>query len=263
MKKILLIAFSAILFVSCSNDDNGGGTSTGAIYLPLSVGNYWNYDVTATTSGRDSLFVSSTYQANGNTYNKMETGELPFGFYSGSLRNNGVRNDNGFVLVSGTAGLNLGDAFPINIALDDFIILRENASPNQQLSSLSGEIEQEFEGFPLKITYTLKSTALENLSSYDAPNGQTYQDVKSVKLALNLKITTTTDAFGFPLTIPILNSQDVAVSTMYFAKDIGMVYATTQISYNLEDLSQAGVTLPIPQNYSEIQLEVLDTFVAE
>lgn len=259
MKKIVFAALSMLLFVGCSNDDTNNGSSSGAIYLPLSAGNYWNYDVDAAASGRDSLYVANDTLISGQNFKRMETRELPFGFYSGALRNNGVQNENGAILVSGNAGLNLGDAFPIELALTNFILLKENASPNQLLSTLTGEIERDFDGFPLTISYSLKSTAKQSLASYTTPN-ETYQDVKSVQLALNLQISTTMVVFGFPVTVPVLASQDVVLSTLYFAKDKGMIYANTVVSYELEDFSQAGITLPIPQSYSETQVEVLDTY---
>jgi hypothetical protein len=80
---------------------------------------------------------------------------------------------------------------------------------------------------------------------------------------MNLEITTTMDVFGFPVTFPILAPQDVLVSTMYFAKDIGMVYANTVISYSLEDFSAANIELPIPSSGTEVQQEFLDVYSAE
>ncbi|HEX8562114.1 MAG TPA: hypothetical protein VF676_03945 [Flavobacterium sp.] len=269
MKKTLFAICTALLIIGCSSDDNNddnNGPVTGAVYLPLSTGNYWTYDVDATSnSGRDSLYVENDTVINNETFKRMETENLAFGFYSGSLRNNGARYSDGAVLVSGNSGLNLGfgEAFNINLALNNFVLLRENASVNQQLSSVSGEIEQDYEGYPLVIGYTLKSTAKESLASYTAPNGETYSDVKSVQLTLNMSISTTMDVFGVPFTVDILAPQDVVVSTSYFARDIGMVHANTLISYELEDFSDLGFELPIPSTGTEVQVETLDTFSVE
>lgn len=264
MKKIVLLLFSASLLIACSNDDSdNNGPATGAIYLPLTAGNFWTYDVDGTTvSGRDSLYVANDTVISGETYKRMQTQFIPFGFYSGSLKNNGARYSNGSVIVSGNANFYLGETFPIELALSNFTILKENATDGQQLSSVDGTIEQVYQGYPLNIDYALTSTAQQTLPSYTSPDGTTYTDVKQVKLTMNLAISTTID-FGFPIDVPILQSQDVVVSTMYFAKDIGMVYASTVLSYNLEDFSAAGVELPIPSSGSETQQEFLDVYVAE
>lgn len=263
MKKILIVAFSASVLFACSSDDNDNGPGSGVVYLPLTAGNYWTYDVEGSTvSGRDSLYVANDTVIGGDTYKKMKTQFLAFGFYSGALNNNGVRNSNGSVVVTGNAGLNLGEAFPIEIALSNFTLLKDNASDGQQLGSVSGSIEQTFQTYPLTLDYTLKSTAQTSLPTYTA-NGNTYTDVKVVQVRMNLKISSTTDVFGFPVTIPILAPQDVVISTMYFAKDIGMVHSTTQISYNLEDFSGAGFDLPIPASGNEVQQEFLDSYIAD
>ncbi|HEX8269658.1 MAG TPA: hypothetical protein VF581_07170 [Flavobacterium sp.] len=264
MKKILFSAVFAALFVSCSTEDDSPPDTNPALseYLPLADENYWTYDVEgATVSGRDSLYVANDTVINGTPHKRMETGDVPFGFYSGALKNNGIRNANGSLMVSGAFGLDLGETFPVDIALNNFVILSDDASANQELSSVSGEIEQTFEGYPLILDYTLSSTATQTLPSFTSPNGDVYTDVKVVRQTLNMKISYTTDDFGFPITIPILQSQDVLVSNTYFAKNIGMVYAQTTYSYDLEDLSQAGIELPIPSSGMEVQEEFLDTSV--
>ena len=264
MKLSCLLLLSSILFIGCSSDDDNTpeGPVTGEIYLPLSAGNYWTYDVeSATNAGRDSLYIANDTVIAGNSYKKMKTRDLAFGFYSASLQNNGVRYDDGAVKVSGNAVLDFGQPFPINLPITDFVMLRENASDDQQLSLVTGTIEEDFGAFPLTIDYKLKSTAQATLPSYTTPNGDTYSDVKSVQMVLNVSVETINDDFGFPVTIQILAPQDVVVSTSYFAKDIGMVYTHTVLSYELEDLP--GGSLPIPSSATELQEEFLDMYVVE
>ncbi len=262
-KFILAIAFASVLF-SCSSDDSNGNTSENdTTYLPLKTGNFWTYDVTGeTVAERDSLYISKDSVINGKNYKRFETLNQPFGFFSNSLNKNGVRVSGNSLLLSGTTGLNLGDAFPIDLTLNDFVIFKENAASGEQLSTVSGIIEQDFEGYPLKLEYTMKSTAIESLPSFTSPNGDVYTDVKKMKTTLNLKVTSTVTITGvpFPITIPIMNPQDVVVSYQYYAKNIGMVYANTTISYELQDLSSYGVTLPIPLTGSQLQEEFLDTY---
>lgn len=263
----VLVLFSVLL--SCSSDDGSDTTENGTettTYFPLETGNFWTYDVTGTNvSERDSLYIANDTVINTKTYKKVKTLSLPFGFFSNSLRNNGVRKEGSSLLLTGSAGFNLGAVFPIDLSLNDFIIFKETAGANVQLSSISGAINQDFEGYPLVLDYTMKSVALETLPTYTAPDGTTYTDVKSVKTTLNLKISTTVTIpnIPFPLTITIMNPQNVVSSIQYYAKNIGMIHTNTTISYELQDLSQYNVTLPIPQSGSEVQDEVLDTYQVE
>ncbi len=263
--KLFLIAFSVAILASCSSDNSSGNASTGN-YLPLTDGNYWTYKVTTigqSTINRDSLYVANDTVINTKTYKKMKTLAIPFGFYSNSLRNNGLRKENDAIYMTGNAGLNLGAVLPIDLSVSDLMIFKESATLNQQLGSVSGVINQDFQGYPLVINYTLKTTALETLPSYTSENNTVYTDIKKVNITLNLKVSTTVTVPGLPLPVSLvlLDPQDVVVSIQYYAKNIGMVYTNTLINYHLVDLSTLGVTLPIPQSGSQTQNENLDTYL--
>lgn len=259
--RLLLTSAFVLALASCSSDSSNGGNATN--YLPLETGNFWTYRVQGDAiSERDSLYVSNDTVINSKTYKKFKTLFQPFGFYSNSLHDNGVRKEGASLLLSGSAGLNLGDVFPIDLTLNDFVIFNENAAVNEQLSSMSGIIEQDYQGYPLKLEYTMKSVSVETLPVFISPDDEVYADVKKVKTTLNLKITTTVTIPGipFPVSITIMNAQDVVSSFQYYSKDIGMVYANTTISYQLQDLSSYGVTLPIPSSGTQTQEEFLDTY---
>jgi ABC-type lipoprotein export system ATPase subunit len=79
---------------------------------------------------------------------------------------------------------------------------------------------------------------------------------------LSLKATSTTVIPGttIPITLVLLSQQDVITSTQYYAKNIGMVYADTNLSYQLNSLP--NVDLPIPTSGSQNVKEYLDTYLA-
>ena len=264
LKYFSAIAFFATL-ASCSTESVEEPTTTvTSESFPLTEGNYWTYDVQGKNlSERDSLYVGNDTIINSKTYKKIKTLNWPFGSFSTSLNNNGLRKAGNSVLLSGGLGIDLGEVFPIDLSLNDFVILKEDATPNEELSFLSGVMTQEIEGYPLTFEYSLKTTALENMASFTSPNGDVYTDVKKVKTALNLKISTTITYMGIPFTIPIMDSQEVMSSVQYYSNNIGMVYNHTTISYELADLSQFGVTLPIPESASQTQEEFLDTYIVE
>jgi hypothetical protein len=85
--------------------------------------------------------------------------------------------------------------------------------------------------------------------------------VKKVKMSLMMSISTTQTIPGttISLQIPILTNQEVVAATQYYAKNIGMVYNNTVISYNLAvDPSELG--LPIPQSATQTSEEFLSSY---
>lgn len=259
MKQTFFIAIILLSFLSsCSSENDNNDDSSVADYFPLETGKFWVYDVTSETfSRRDSLYIVGDTVVAGESYKKTTTKELPFGFFSGALYNNAVRKSGDKILVSGSTGVNLIEGFPINLEIIDFAIFKENASNNQQIGTTSGIIEETFEGYPLKAEYTLKSIFQESLASYNVPNYGNYEDVKVIKVILNLKITTSVNIGDFEVEVPVLNSQDVLISNLYFAKGIGLIYAGTAINYELQNFSEFDITIPIPESGNQSVHEFL------
>jgi len=271
--KILTILGLFTILLSCSSDNQSNipddsNTNPTNAYLPLKTTSYWIYDVSSSTiNERDSLYVDNDITINSKTYKSLKTQNAAFGFYSNSLRNNGLRKEGNSLLFSGSFGNNTIEQLSLNIALDDFVIFKEDAPNKTTLSSISGEVSQVIEGYsayPLKLKYKMKTTAVENLPTYMDPNGTMYSEVKAVKTILNLDISIS--ILSNPVTI--MTPQDVVTSVQYFAKNIGMVHAKTTINYQLDTkkldiLSNYGITIPIPQSFNDVQEEVLDTYKVE
>ncbi|AWI26433.1 hypothetical protein [Flavobacterium pallidum] len=256
--KLLLIAVAFGFLVSCSNSDDSSGPAVETNFMPVTIGNYWVYNVTGSDNsiGRDSLYIANDTVINTNTYKKFKTESIPTGFFSNTLRGNSVREVNGKLLLTGGAGLNVANALPIDLELTDFVVFDKNATENQQLSSVSGTLQQTLQGFPLTINYTLKSIAQAEEATYTAPDNTVYNNLKPVKTILNVAVTGTYQ--GFPFTL--LEAQDVVTSTQYYAEGIGMVHANTNISYHLVDLSLLNIQFPFPSSGSQSQTEVLDDY---
>ena len=257
MKRLMAIAFGALSLLSaCSPSDNDSEPiTTETDYFPEETGNFWVYKVSGTNfeSGRDSLYVANDTIISGNSCKKFKTKTLPLGFYSNSANNNSIRKVNDKIVLTGSAGLNFGEALPVDVSLTDFVIFKQSAVADEELDSETGVIEQEFDGFPLTITYTLKTIAMGRLPNFTAPDQKSYSDILKVKTILKLQITT--DLGG--LAVPVLRSQDVITSTQYYSKNIGVVYANTTITYNLEAIAS---TFGIPQTTTQTSEEVLDIY---
>ena len=151
-------------------------------------------------------------------------------------------------------------ALPINLILDlqNFIIFKSGAATNETLSTKTGSFQQTVNNNPLTIEYTLTSLGGDSYTTFNSPNGTSHTDVKATKIILNLKITSTQIIAGFPVTVTYLQPQDVLTSTLYIAKNKGMVYANTDTNYTIP---QAVATqLGIPTTSSQNQKEYLHTY---
>lgn len=257
MKKTYLLFILSLFIVSCSSDDdNTNNTPTPSnTFLPTSLGDYWVYDVQSTAiSGRDSLYIASDTIINGSTFQKLKTKKQPFGFFSNALNKNAIRHADGKIYLTGAAGLNFTEELPVNIAVSNFVIFDQNATENTELGTVSGTLEQVIEGIILKANYKLTSKAKATLATYTSGEVN-YTNVKAVEITLNLEITA--GMAGIPIAIPVMKSQNVVVSTQYYAENIGVVNTTTDITYELEEIPLPNFELPIPQSGSEHQVETL------
>jgi hypothetical protein len=263
-KFILAFVFVSCFF-SCSSDDSNGtddGDNAGDFILTLNDGSFWTYNIESEDSNtRDSIYISNDTIINGRTYKKFKVeNDIATGFYSSSLRNNGVRLLDGKLLLSGdlslAGGADLGLDF--DVTLDDFIIFNRNAASGQLLSTKSGIIEEDFDGTPITINYSLKSFGGETLTSFTSPNGDSYENIKSVLIKLNVTVTTIQEVFGFPVVITVLAPQDVIVSTQYIASGIGVVHTNTDTTYSIN--TTIADQFGIPASGSQNQKEYLDDY---
>ena len=264
-KTFLLLATLGFVAVSCSDDDSSDTTPsvTTSAYLPMDSGNYWVYDVESSVmNGHDSLYVANDTVIGGTTYHRLETGALPTGFFPGAMRNNGVRASDGKLLLSGTATVNFTEELPFSIAVDDFVFFNENADTDDILDTETGTIEQEIEGYDVEMDYTLTAKAKEGIAMYTV-DGQTYNNVKPVELRLNVEVVVNYTFGGVPLPVTIIDSQDVVISTQYYAEGVGMVHAVTNFQYDMADNIPDNVEVPLPQSGEESQEEILVNFNVE
>lgn len=258
--KHYLFALLTIGFISCSddNDDSNENPSTVSVTFPLTDGNYWSYDIdTDGTTSRDSIYIDHDTIINSITYKKLETEIVPTGFYSSSLKNNGLCFSDNKLLLSGSLSFLAGQSLPIgmDLSVTDFTILNNNVSAETELSSKTETITQDYNGFPVTMDYTLKTLAGNDYTSLTL-NGITYQNLKSTKVVLTASVSVS--ILGTP--IPILNpsSQNVMVAEIIFADGIGAVSITTDINATID--STAATSLGLPQSITQHQEEALDTY---
>jgi len=273
MKKLLnYLLFALILtsLASCSsndNNDNDDNATNSGNYFPLTLNNYWNYNVTnsnlnlnQTQNTRDSLYVS--------TANNGEFGLAVNGIATGTmntfLTQMDIKRTSTTLMGSGSLILPFEGLDDIQVSVNDVIVYDLNATTNETLSLVEGTIEQTLEGLPIKTVYTLKTTQGVMTPSIFL-NNVSYDNVIESSITLVATITTEVEVIpGSFIEVLILDTQNVLEISNHFAKDIGLVSSDADISYNLEDFSQIGITLPIAGSLNANSLQALDTyFVAE
>lgn len=262
MKKLFLSSFIALTLFSCISDDISDFIANNPDFLPQREGNYWVYNViNEQESGRDSLYISGKQTSNMNTYYSYSTqNEVPYGFYSGILTSGKTRIAGTKMFLSGN--LNLGNMFgeefnDLNIEFTDFLFFDAASAQDSSLDSDTGEFEVPFqEDVTLKVEYNLYSKSGQNLNSYTLPNGASYNNIKVTRVAVSAKISIVTTLGGFPISYPLLNAQDVLVSTQYYAQNIGMIYASTDMQYQLNEIP-GGFDIPMPESFQANMKEIL------
>jgi len=259
--RFIYLFICGLVLASCSSSSSEDDANAATTHFPLTNGNYWTYDVDAQIDGRDSLYVKGDTTISSKTYKKMKTKQIAMGFFSNSLRNNGLRVNGSLVQLTGSISFDLGLTTPLAFGVQDFTILKKNAAQNDVLSTVSGTFNQTVGTYPVTFEYTIKSIADGTMTSLTS-NGDTFTDIQKTKIIVSLKASTTSFFPGstIPLTAYILSQQDVITSTQYYAKNIGLVFADTNITYQLNSLP--NVVLPIPTSGNQNVKEYLDTYLA-
>lgn len=263
MKKLIYVFLSVVAtvsIVSCSSsddsnsDDNSNNTP---FAIPLAAGNYWKYDVLVDVDTySDSLYIANDTVIANKTYKKFKTQDIPVGFYSSSLNENGVIYEDGKVLLSGSLDLAQGQGLPtaVNLSVTDLVVFNKNANNGDALNAtpVTGTTQQDYQGITFDIDYELNTYAGETFSSFTSPDGTVYSNVKSSVVKLNLTVSNSL------LNINILSDPEVMTSTLYFADGIGMVYSKTDLNIAIN----SSVVLPnIPQNTNQSQEEFLTDYL--
>lgn len=275
LTQFLSILLVALVFTACSSDDNNNNDSGNSVfsgdYFPSSVANYWNYDVTIenvntnqTTQLTDSLYVfsqqNSSFKLNVNT-NNIANGSKNRILVSGDLE----KQTNKLVLNNGGISLPIEGFTDFGFDVSNFVLYDTDAATGTELSSVSSSVTQPFQGVDLVLTYTLKSEKLQNQESFSL-NDDVYNVVTSTKLSLILKVDATVPQLPIPL--PIIDQQEVMTINSFFAKDVGLIKADSNISYEINsttatlleqqfgiDLSNANVNVNNTQELSSYNIQ--------
>jgi len=147
MKKLInYLALTLILtsIISCTNSDNDDNIpANSGNYFPLTIDNYWNYDITnsnldlnQTQNTRDSLYVNT---ANNNEFelavNGIATGTMNTFFTQMQLT-----RTSSTLIGSGSVTFPFEGIEDLQIGVNNVVLYDINASVNEDLSVVEGEL---------------------------------------------------------------------------------------------------------------------------
>jgi len=267
MKHILPISLLSLFFLtfSCSDESADVGQNPNPFigdFFPLSQNNQWDYDVETTdntanqtNSFQDAITIDS--QSSSGFVLSANEGLPANGVMSGILTSGELTNTDTTLLLNGELTLPIEGLNTYTVAIENGALYDLNASSSSILYTKSGEFSETFEGFPLTINYTVTSRQLDQYDTFTVDNTN-YNLVTSAEIVLNIEVVTVLEIAGFSQNLPIIDAQDVLVSTSYYAKDIGLIQSDADLGYQLnsstvELLENAGVDL------SQLPLSVLGT----
>ncbi len=259
------------LLCSCSDDDTTiNETPNNPIisgnYFPTSLDRYWNYDVEMNSSETTEPILSTdeltVETINNNSFMLSTNNNLPAnGTMNGILVSGTLTNLESTLSLNGTLDLpaELSELIDFDITLNNAILYDTTAESNTLLFTLSDEITQDIEGFPVTINYEVKSKSL-NFYNTITLNNEAYTNVIESEISLNLGASTTIAVGGIPINVNILVPQDLLVITSYYAKNIGLVHAESQFNYEINPIILEQIDLDIPASASATNIQVLTSY---
>jgi hypothetical protein len=254
-------------YVSNNDDDFDGMTHN---YFTVNLGNEWVYDVTTNdgtnpiTGTVDEIIVDENIIIDTIEYYGMSASNGSSGLMSQLYDQNLFRTQNaatymtgGFTLPLSTFG---GTDMPID--LGEIILLDESKTQGTTLSSKSGELTQNIGEYDITINYTFKTIQQETLTNHTV-GSETYNDIIKSDIVLSINVNTEIIVFGIPITVSILDTQDVLTTKNYYAENIGLIDSKTTITYFLEDLSLLPVPITIPESATIITDQKITSYAVD
>ncbi len=251
-----LLLAGVFVLSSCSSDD--GDTSNNnnnpvteeetLNYFPLAVGNNWDFENTLTSPNQEdivsneNLSITNTVDVNGMTGYELESDNVSgSGPTTLALTQGTLFKENSSLKYTGVFGLGLENFPEVNFNVENTSIFDTDLPNETEMFSESGTIEQEFEGIPISIDYTLSTIMGDDFENFTV-NGVSYDNVISSQLIVNLKITANITN-PFPISFTILQSQDAITVNNYFANGIGLIQSETNTNLVFEEIPIPDVSL--------------------
>lgn len=214
-------------------------------YFPLVVENEWQYENTQSDSGEvlvslETLTVDDEEEVENVqvfTLNSTDN-ETPVSFTS-ILANGEVYKSGNQLLLTGSFDLGIDQAeLPeLDIDFEDLVVYDSQASAGNIMFTDERDVElPEFNNITLSLTLSIESISLGSFDNLEV-DSDVYNDVIGSQFIVSIGIdaTTTIAPLPIPITIEVLEFQEVINSSNYFANGVGLVESETNLSVVFSD----------------------------
>jgi len=279
--KLNIIALSAFFFVfSCDNEpiDSSSNTnnnpSESANFVPR--GGYWVYSVNndneldpdMSFTATDSVYIDEEFD----DYFSLSANEE--GFVNGSMNTiltNGNLYDSQRKLVfdgSITLPENIADLGLDNFTLNDVTLIDLDAENGDfmffQSETITNTLDIQGTELPIELNYEIY-TSKNNYHDSLNINGDEYLNVFEGNFTFALSISGTFTLGGFPLTVSILEPQNIINTNYYYVKSIGLVRSESNQGFELSSelntiFDLLGSPIEIPTSFNVQNIEQLIEF---
>jgi hypothetical protein len=242
MKKVsVYLGLLFLLFCySCASEDEDILLSD-TNYFPLALDNSWTYENTSTgnsntITGSENLSISGVNAQNPQRFSFTKTVTNFSGVFTTILSSGEVFKQNGeqTIIFDGEYSVFLNDELPsFTIPLSDVTLYDAALIQGDVLYSSLGEVERNINGFPVSLEYEI-NFAHDGFIDDMTVNGQSYSDVFSSKISLNLSAS----VFIVFSDFTILQKQNASTITNYYAKDIGLIKSDVSTDITFENIPE-------------------------
>ncbi|WP_411767644.1 hypothetical protein [Winogradskyella sp. A3E31] len=278
--KALLFLLTLGLITACSSSDDSNTPSEPieGNYYPSSANNTWIYNVDNSSTSNPELDYTGTDLVTINsetgssfTINVNSDTSPEFGLMNAILNTGTLTRSASTLALNGELPLpaELDFLSETSLTLTNFLLYDLNAGINSGLSTLEGVLNETIDidgsSFPLTAVYSITNTRTSNVSSINV-DGETFTDVITSEITLNLDLSTTVVVNDVSTNVTIIESQDVLVIKNYFAEDIGLIKSEANQTYTLDAnfvsiLDLLGLTLDFPTTLSVSNTQDIDSYV--
>ena len=279
--KLNIIALSAFFFVfSCDNEpidstsNTNNNPSESANFVPR--GGYWVYSVNNNNeldpdmsfTATDSVYIDEQFD----DYFSLSANEE--GFVNGSmntiLTNGNLYDSQRKLVFDGNITLpeNITDFGLDNFSLNDVTLIDLDTENGDYMYFQSETTSNSFDiqgiELPIELSYEIYTSKINYHDSINI-NGNDYINVFEGNLTFSLSITGTFSVGGFPITVSILEPQNIIDTSYYYVKSIGLLRAESVQGFELSSelstiLNTIGIQINLPTSFSSQNIEQLIEF---
>ena len=272
---LLLSLYFILISCSSSDDDRTSfieGITSEVLVFPLASGNSWTYRVGITDNNTreiiintETVSISESTQENDEIIGTTDDSDNIEGFMTQLFTNAELRFENERLVVNGRVPLSIPGFEDFSIEFPEVALYDNTLTPsNNFLTRDIGGDTREINGNTIRFSYVIQTLNGPNFESFefnliDAFGfGNFIESTIDIGLSVSLEI----EENGEVVLIPIIPFDHVFQIRNVYAANLGLVESVVEFNYNVNDIEQFNLELPLEPNssFSSTTLQELQSF---